>query len=269
MRITFTSSIFVAWAVVAVAVTADAESRLLLQYPPNFGTFPATTYNADGERLGSAVFEISTRPDGNVHILLESEIEGSAGNVVEATLGAVVRKDGTRALRILHERSQSWDEAGKRLVLVEIDHVEGTASCIPADQSLAHEAEVLRLPKKDRVANVPMNLLFLPLVQGKVREISYQSFLCRGGPRFMDFKAYAERSQPKGSPHPIVVVKFGPELGPMFSWIGNLVAPTLAFWFDANASGTYLAHRMPLFSKGPDVMIVRDGISPAVLPAIP
>ena len=57
---------------------ATAESKLLLPYPPDFGTFPATTYDADGkgadwERLGDAVFAISERPDGTVHLLLESQ----------------------------------------------------------------------------------------------------------------------------------------------------------------------------------------------------
>ncbi len=36
-----------------------------------------------------------------------------------------------------------------------------------------------------------------------------------------------------------------------------------------NGQGTYLAHRMPLFSKGPEVLVVRDGIARELLTAKP
>ena len=45
--------------------------------------------------------------------------------------------------------------------------------------------------------------------------------------------------------------------------------PQLSFWFDANGNGTYLAHRMPLFTKGPEVTIVRDGIEPEIIQTVP
>ncbi len=34
----------------------------------------------------------------------------------------------------------------------------------------------------------------------------------------------------------------------------------LAFWFDDHDDGN-LVHRLPLYTRGPNVMVVRDGVS--------
>ena len=44
------------------------------------------------------------------------------------------------------------------------------------------------------------------------------------------------------------------------SWVADAFLPNLSFWFDPRDEGAYLAHRMPLYRKGPEVMIVKDGI---------
>jgi hypothetical protein len=51
------------------------------------------------------------------------------------------------------------------------------------------------------------------------------------------------------------------------SWISRALVPKLSFWFEADGSGAYLGHRMPLFSQGPEVLVVRDGTSPEALVA--
>jgi hypothetical protein len=46
------------------------------------------------------------------------------------------------------------------------------------------------------------------------------------------------------------------------SWL-----PQFSFWLDGE--GNYLAHRIPLYSQGPEVLVVRHGISPLTLTAAP
>jgi hypothetical protein len=52
-----------------------------------------------------------------------------------------------------------------------------------------------------------------------------------------------------------------PDLGWMISRFGSLVVPKLRFWFDAANHGDYLAHCMPLYSGGPEVVVMREGVS--------
>jgi hypothetical protein len=110
-----------------------------------------------------------------------------------------------------------------------------------------------------------MNLLFLPLVHGKVDKVEFQFFLCRGGPKLMDFVATVSERSSNSGPYDIVEVRFGPDLGATVSWLASPLIPKLSFWFDASTDGSYLAHRIPLYSQGPDVTIVRKGLSPRML----
>ena len=36
--------------------------------------------------------------------------------------------------------------------------------------------------------------------------------------------------------------------------------PKLSFWFDPEAPHRWMAHRLPLYGKGPEVFVVRDGV---------
>jgi hypothetical protein len=36
--------------------------------------------------------------------------------------------------------------------------------------------------------------------------------------------------------------------------------PRLSFWFDPTTPTPWLAYRLPLYSKGPEVLVVRDGV---------
>jgi len=86
----------------------------------------------------------------------------------------------------------------------------------------------------------------------------------------LDFAANIKGERPPpGTDFRIVEIEYKPELGPVLSVLARGFVPNLSFWFDANGSGTYLAHRMPLFSKGPEVTIVRDGLSPSILDIVP
>ena len=58
----------------------------------------------------------------------------------------------------------------------------------------------------------------------------------------------------------MVEIRFGPNLGRVASWLASVVVPKLRFWFEAE-DGQYLAHRMPLYGGGPEVVVSREGVS--------
>jgi hypothetical protein len=232
----------------------------LLPAPPQFGVFPAGTYTADGDRLGSSELALLERDGGLIEVSVGTGVEGGARNDASAVLQRV---PGGR-VRVVREQSEAHDDQGRSMGVMLIDHDRGVGTCTPPGKTEA-DAEVLALPENERVVNVPLNLLFLPLVRGEAKTVDFQYFLCRGGARLMDFRARLAGAHPDGHGGRFIEVAYGPELGAMVSWIAKQLIPRLSFWFEANEDGTYLAHRMPLFSKGPDVVVVRDDFATGAL----
>jgi len=237
-----------------VAGPAAARSALVLPYPPSIGSIPAATYDDYGNRIGDAELTYEKKPDGNIYLRAVASMQDGARNLIEAEFAEIGKGEG---LRVLWERSLSHDEGGKPLVLVEVDHERGEARCNPPEGS-GEDVEVLKLPKNDRVANTVMSLLFLPLVRGEEKNLKYQSFLCRGGARFMDFVA---KRGDEGATGELIEISFGPDLGWVISRVAASLVPKLRFWFDPALEGDYIAHRMPLYGGGPEVVVTRDGVS--------
>jgi hypothetical protein len=116
------------------------------------------------------------------------------------------------------------------------------------------------------VAHVPLNLLFLPLAKGETEEIKFQFLLCALGPIFVDAKATVARLIPAhDGKDPLVEVRYELDLNPVIAAVARPFLPRFAFWFDPLARDPWVAHRMPLASRGPAVLIVRTGVLPETL----
>ncbi|MEE2675079.1 MAG: hypothetical protein VX466_14860, partial [Myxococcota bacterium] len=244
-----------------VATAAQAGSALVFSPPHALGPLPAGTYDDDGKRLGEATLYYERMPDGKIHMRAATSMQDGPRNLVNAVFEEI---DGGRALRVLREDSLSHDKHGKPMVLVEVDHEKGVARCTPPGAS-EEAVETIPLPENDRVANTTLGLLFQPLVHRQLERIEFQAFLCRGGARLVDFVAQrAERSSREPSDQ-VVEIRFGPKLGRVLSWLAAPIVPKLRFWFDAT-EGQYLAHRVPVYGGGPEVVIAREGVAAAALP---
>jgi len=242
-------------ALLAPAV-ARAESEILIPYPRAFGTIPAATYDQEHQRVGGAHLVIERLESGNVRILSESGIDRGARTVASAELAPV---DSGHLLQLLTEESRSFDRDGTSLGVLRIDHRIASASCTSPNGS-GDTRKQISLPEADRVVNVPLNLLFLPLVRGDLETVNFQFFMCRGGPRLLDFEArVAARNGSKRGGN-LVEVRYGPDFGAVVSLIAQGLIPQLSFWFDPDAQGAWIAHRLPLYSKGPEVFVIRDGV---------
>jgi hypothetical protein len=232
-----------------VSQAAHAGSAIELPYPVAFGTVPAATYSGSGRVVGSSTMTADLLPDGRVRLAVQTGIEGGASMRASALLAPV---EGRRALRVLEQQSESRDESGKSLGLLRIDHTRGIASC-----TLEGETEELVLGEDERVANVLLNLLFQPLATTPQQEIDFQVFFCRGGPRVVDFMASRVETAPGSA---LAEIHYQPDLGGFINWAAAVLIPKLSFWLDGE--GNYVAHRIPLYSSGPEVLVVRDGLSP-------
>lgn len=235
---------------------AAAESAVRLPLPDTFGDIDAATYDdATGARVGGALMSITRRDDGTIQIGARSGIEHSARTTVHAVLEPL--EDGLSARPVL-QWSESYDEHGLSLGILSIDHRRGVARC-GAPESGTRETSVLQLPEHDHVVNVPLNLLFQSLVTGEQQEVDFQVLLCRFGARLIDATArVAHRPGAEGGP---VEVRYQMDFG-MLSTLAAPFLPKLSFWFDESEPGAWVGHRMPLFSKGPTVLVVRHGFTP-------
>lgn len=258
------------------ARSASAESGVRLPWPETFGVVPAGTYDVHGRRLGDAHLVSERLDDGTVRIVVETGIRGGARNVAMALLETT---DDGKGLRPRLQTSQSFTPDGRSLGILRVDHLKREGSCTPPERSddampdvaAGHDSHTdaqgvqrLALPRGDHVVNVPLNLLFRPLVNGKSDRVDFQIFLCRGGARLWDFTAEVEQRHRDGA-HELVEVRYRPDLGPLLSTLAAPMLPELAFWFDGDRNGAYLAHRFSLYTKGPEVVVARDGAPPDLL----
>ncbi len=231
-----------------------------MEYPESFGAIPAATYDTGRHRVGAAHLAVEHRDDGNVRLFSESGITGGARTVATAELAPVAEG---RWLRLVLQESRTFASDGTPRGLLRIDHRSRTASCIALSGNGGTRA--LELPAQDRIANVPMNLFFLPLVRGDAERLDFQLFVCGGGPRLVDFEATRAPENGSDTAPEAVEIRYGPHLGPVLSLVAPAFLPRLSFWFDRALPHRWLAHRVPLYSDGPEVLVIRDGIPPGWL----
>ena len=244
-----------------VTSTAHAESALRMAYPENLGVIPASTYDSQQKRVGDAHIVIDKLDDDSIRIFSESGITDGARTIATAVL-APVQSGGP--LRPVLQQSRSFDPQGVPLPVLSVDHRAGTASCSKPNGDGMKVAS-LPLPSSDRVANVPLTLLFLPLVRGETEKLRFQLFLCEIGPRFVDFVATVPPVDVDASGRRVIEVTYGPDFGLLVSLAARHLTPKLSFWFDPAAPHRWMGHRLPLYSKGPEVFVVREGVPAAWL----
>jgi hypothetical protein len=237
---------------IGAGAPASAESLFLLAYPKQFGPVPAATYDDAGAKIGGANLSIEELPSGHVRLQTDSGQRHGARTVATAELAPVVPGE---SLRLVAQESRSLDENGRAMGVLSVDHVAGVARCRDGSGDTISE---VALPQDDRVVNVPLNLFFLPLVRGETQSLAFQLFLCRPDARLMDFEAWIEGGEPGGGGP--IEIRYAPDFG-MASMIARSMAPRLSVWFDPTSPHTWRGHRLPLYSGGPEVMVVRDDVT--------
>ncbi len=260
-----------------IAHAAGAESDLTLRAASDFEPVAATTFDEAGAPVGESSFAVETDDQGRQVMHVTLAIEGGGTNVSQATLapldsertrggGLPAVSAAPRSYRLLEQRSQATRADGVALPLLVIDHQKRRVSCYPASEAGASRpsgGQHVDLPDDDRVVNVPMQLLFQPLVRGEVDSLRFQIAMCTKGPVIHDVIAVRGPTRMRDGRR-VVEIRYGPDFGKAVAWLASRVLPVFSFWFDAN-DGRYLGHRMPLHRKGPEVLLVRQGLTPPQL----
>lgn len=245
---------------VLLPLEVAAESALRLPRPSAYGDVAAFTLDEGGHRIGNGRVRVVARTDGGVSLLSESHVAGGGGNRLTAEL---VPADGGRTLVPLLEESRTVMAGGQALGFLRIDHGGGRILCSSADG----ETSELGLPAEERIALAPMNLLFQPLVRGEVDEVGFQVAICKGGPRVVEALARRVGGPAEQRGADLVEVRFDLDFGPLLTAVVRPFLPRFSLWFDRASAGDWMAHRMPLYSKGPTVVLMRAGLAPDALGA--
>lgn len=238
------------------ATSSRAESGLRVDAPVAFGVIPAATYDSARQRVGNAHLVIEQLAEGRVRMFSDSGYTGGARTVLTAVLGPPA-DDGSK-LMPLRQESRSFDPSGTQLGTLIIDHEKRRGRCLDAS---GEEAFGLDLPDGDRVANITLNLLLRPLVRRETEELEFQIFLCSGGARLVDMVANVAPYQGNGSGPHAVEIRYGPDFG-VASMVARSFLPKLSVWYDPAEPYLWLGHRVPLYGKGPEVFVIREGVPP-------
>lgn len=243
-----------------IGAPVHADSGLRLPYPNEFGEISAGTFDVGQHRVGDALLLIEKLDNGNVRMTAETEVESDGRTVASAVLAPTTDK---LLLQPITQQSRSFDHDGNLLGIMIIDHRAAEAECAyPNESGDGVRTEKISLPQDDRVVNVPLNLLFDPLVKGDSKTVDFQILLCRDGARLLDFKAkVARRDSGSNGDDPLVEISYAPDQGTILSFLTRTFIPKLSFWFDPASPESWLAHRMPLYANGPEVYVVRQGIT--------
>jgi len=246
---------------VLACCAAHAASALVLPMPTKLGHIGAFTYDADGQRNGEARLSLKRTAGGDVLLQVDIRLDSGARTRLQARMEPIHHG---RDLRVVTERSASHNAEGTPVSSMTIDHRAGVATCTDATQ---HTASI-RLPRPDRVLNVPLNLFLQPLADGAEQQADFQTLACGKDIRLVDTQARVTTRIPAGDGHPALVrVRCRFQLGALLSALAGPFLPKLVFWFDAGGSGGWVAHHAPLYSNGPSVLVLRRSLRPSQLRA--
>lgn len=235
---------------------AQAESSVELPWPSSFGEIEAKTYDRRGRHVGRATFVQTRLEEGGLLLEATSNIQNSAST---RYLAEMKSSGDESSLRLTRQESHSHDEKGRSLGILTIDHSAGVIICEPPTWSGDTQTIQVKLPQVDRVVNVPLHLLFLRLIDKQQKEIAFQIAACRPEPKL--YNAVAKIANGFGSNNSLIEVSYRVVLG-RWNKLASPFIPVFSVWFDREKKNSWIGHRVPLYTKGPTVLILRNEFKP-------
>jgi hypothetical protein len=236
----------------ALPPSAQARSALRLESFGKHGVRRASLFDPSGAPIGRSRVGFEPAPEGRVRMSVRSSLDAGGGAEMEALLAP--RSDG--GLELLSEHTRTLAADGRPALIARIDHAAGTALC----ERRGEEPVRLSLPADQRIANVVLPILLLPLARSEVDEVDFQFLLCRATPRIVDARARHSRrlGGAQGGRGVELAARF--DLGPILNLLAGPFLPELRVWLDPDAEPPWLGHLMPLYPGGPSVATVREGV---------
>jgi len=236
---------------------ALAASALRLPFPTQFGEFEGATLDPKGAPLGDARVSVARDPQGRIVVEGERGISGRESTSYHALLEPM---DGGQVLRPLRQHTQTVDAQGATLAETVIDHESGVGSC-----TTDGKRETVDLAEEDRVSIASADFLLAPLARGEQDEVTFQTLICSQGLHLVDVSARRTGRVVRPSEgKQVVEIEYKIRLNPIMALIARPFLPRILFWIDPSVSGPSVAQQLPLYPRGPTVVVVRRGIAPSL-----
>jgi hypothetical protein len=236
---------------------ALGASALRLPFPTQFGEFEGATLDPKGAPLGDARVSVARDPQGRIVVDGERGINGRESTRYHALLEPM---DGGHVLRPLRQHTQTVDAHGAALTETVIDHESGVGSC-----TTDGKRETVDLAEEDRVSIASADFLLAPLARGEQDEVTFQTLICSQGLHLVDVSARRTgRIVRPSEGKQAVEIEYKIRLNPIMALIARPFLPRILFWIDPSVSGPSVAQQLPLYPRGPTVVVVRRGIAPSL-----
>lgn len=237
-------------------VMADAGSGVRFAMPERFGEYQALAYDDDNRPIGVASLSMRKAADDAVEVAVKVRLD--AGSHAEMQAWLVPDASGQH-LRLRTQSTRAYDDQDQLVVDMQADHERGTAQCTYR----GYGTRSVRLPPGERIVNVPLNLLLRPVVAGEMPRVAFQTLLCDEAIRIVEAEVRYVRAIPVTSGNSsLVEARYRLDLGPLLTLALAPFLQRISFWFEANRPYLWVGHRMPLYAKGPAVLVLRQGYRP-------
>ena len=232
-----------------------AESTIHFPVPELYGEKTAIVYDDNDSKIGKAFLSMKKiNPDAVivvVRILLDSGLN--------AEMKANLKLTGDKkSLHLISQQAYTINDEGHFQNRMFVDHINEEAVCINADNDKFH----LQLPGRDQIVNVPLNLLLKAVAAGEEDKVVFQTLVCGDKIELLDTSVERAAIREKTD---VVETRYRFDLGVFVSLLAMPFIPRISFWFESGYPYAWVGHRIPLYSNGPTVLVLRNDYLPGDL----
>jgi len=229
-----------------------AESAVRFPLPEQYGEKVAIVYDDSGVRIGQATVSMKKINHDSVEI----EVRIAIGSGLNARMNANLRLAGDKkSLLLVSQETYTTDTEGHLINRMWVDHIRRKAVCINAQNKRLH----INLPEGDHIVNVPLNLLLKTVASGDKDRVDFQTLVCGDDIKLLDTDVERKAARAEAG---IVETRYRFDLGLFLSVLATPFLPRISFWFESGYPNAWVGYRMPLYTNGPTVLVLRDDYSP-------
>lgn len=229
-----------------------AGSAVRFPLPGQYGEKAAIVYDDNGERIGQATVSMKKNDNDLVKIIVRIALDSG----IKARMKADLKfSDDKKSLLLVFQETRTSNTEGHLINRMWVDHIRRKAVCINAK----NEKLYINIPDDDRIVNVPLNLLLKTVAAGDKDRVGFQTLVCGDDIKLLDTDVERKATRTKTG---IVETRYQFDLGLFLSVLATPFLPRISFWFESGYPNAWIGYRMPLYSNGPTVLVLRDDYSP-------
>jgi len=229
-----------------------AKSSIRFPVPEVYGENTAIVYDDNDRKIGKALLSMKKINSDMVLVVVRILLNSGLNAEMKANLKLANDK---KSLHLISQQAYTLNEEGHFQNRMFVDHINEEAVCINAD----NDKFDMQLPERDQIVNIPLNLLLKTVAAGKEDKAVFQTLVCGDKIELLDTSVERTAIREKTG---IVETRYRFDLGVFVSLLAMPFVPRISFWFESGYPYAWVGHRMPLYSNGPTVLVLRKDYLP-------